>query len=411
MCQNNTMSGNSTAVEVDGIGVRAGSLILMQCFIIPGNALILLSITKFKTRTVSDILIGCLALIDLLNGIGPVSISIAMYLSHPQGFRGIDGIAWLCSLYTWMSCVFRLMACFTATLMSIDRYVAIVIPFQYRTRVTPKVAYLLLLGLLVFSIIVGLLPIVGASKIYVFAPMCSFAFTGPFAIFIVVLGYFQILVVIICYVSVMFEINAFLSRQTLLKATQLRASFASKSRQSSKRDNTGAETTQSARLNQYSPQSLRSVNKQRVLVTNEITGRYKNRSNSLMPLDHTEVERRIDLQGERSQSWTPLAEHRCSLPFTIKSKTTRSQSLSPNIRNKHNPLLTCSRDEDLENDRIDESICDSKKEEELNEAKVRSSLRDFKRNHATWKQSRKLAIVMGIVVVLFYISWLPIVVS
>jgi len=38
-------------------------------------------------------------------------------------------------------------------------------------------------------------------------------------------------------------------------------------------------------------------------------------------------------------------------------------------------------------------------------------LKQFKRNNSTWKHSRRLAIVMGIVVLLFYISWMPIVVA
>eukprot|EP00794_Sanderia_malayensis_P015745 gene15745-17334_t len=408
------MAGNNSTIAIapssGSLAVRVGTLILMQCFILPGNLLILLAISRFKKqRAVSDVLIGCLALIDLINGLGPVNISIAMYLTHARGLATLRNYNWLCLLYTWMSGVLRMMACFTATLMSMDRFVAIVAPFQYRAKARPKLAYSILCSLAAFSVVVNLLPVLGLVRVNVLMQMCSFAFNGPFATFVMVLGYLQALVVVVCYVSVMLEINAFLSRQTMLKATQLRASFASKSRLSSKRDNTGGDV--SPRVAQYSPQAPRIT----VDTEHRNTGQGSStlsrciRSNSLMPYCETERERQLGMRGDRSSSWTPLTVQRGSLPFTILARKARSSSLSPNMGKKIS-WFQGSPDSASPCDQRQEDLHDKNRVEELNEAMVQSSLRDFKRNHRTWKQSRRLALVMGIVVVLFYISWLPIVV-
>ena len=416
------MSGNSSldpeAVAVKGIEFRAGTLILMQCFILPGNLAILFAIRTFNKRTVSDMLIGCLALVDLLNGLGPVNISIVMYFAGPVGFKGLPHLKWLCFLYAWMSCVLRLLACFIATLMSLDRFVAIVTPFRYRTKVTIRATYITVLSLFVFSVLMGLLPVSGIVDLHMSGPICSFAFTSVFAAVIVTLGYLQLIIVIICYVSVIFGIKAFLSRQTLLKVSQLRASFnAPRSRLSSKKDTTAiTETPLTTRFQKLSPQATRSTNCQRLLVLNRDVALTRNSVTT--PPSVTLAKQDLYRAGNRSASLTPLGETRSSLARIVMSTTVkRSQSLTPNPIIKLNTDIcyvyseTALNDTDNSENTLNEISDELKKIEEENEAKIQSSLREFKKNHTTWRQSRKVAVVMGIVVLLFYISWMPIVVS
>lgn len=414
MVANNSSTFNDTGglspTPVDDVAVRAATLILMQCLIIPGNALILCAICTFGKKTVSDVLIGCLALIDLINGLGPVNISISMYYAGSGGFQGTNSINWLCLFYAWTSICLRLMACFVATLMSLDRFAAIVIPLYYRTQVTPKSAMITLTVLLIVSVIIASLPLIGVVSIRTYTPLCSFDFTSPFAVFVVVLGYLQLLIVILCYVSLILGVNAFLSRQTLIKATQLRASIAAS--KSKHRDNTLADSSQQATNHKSSPLASARTSSMRLLSVDHTDPLRRGRSRSLGPLPVVISEDRSSAQSRRSYSLTPLACHRGSLSRVVMSTTLqRSKSFSPRPQIKLNTDICYIYSEPNAKRGSDFEVIQESGLESEDEAKVQSTLKDFKRNSTTWKHSRRLAIVMGIVVLLFYISWMPIVVS
>ena len=382
---------------------RAATLVLMQVFIIPGNGLILAAIGTFKKWSVSDVLIGYLALIDLINGLGPVNISLVMYYEDSGGFRGTGNTGGLCLFYAWSSCCLRLAACFVATSMAVDRFAAIVVPLHYRTRVTTKAVSLGLLVLLIISAVIASLPL-GIENVRTYTPLCSFDFTSPFAASIAGIGYVQLLLVVLCYVSVMFGVNSFLSRQTLIKATQIRASIAASK---SKRENTNAENSQvlsRATLSQSYPLSHLTVDQ---------TGGFNKqfRSCSLIQISKLEQRSAEKHHQNRSLSLTPITIKRGSLSNILLSRTyKRSQSLSvcPEIRINTDIPGIHSKDNVFNRGSGFETIQESETD---NEALVQLSLKDFKRNSSTWKHSRRLAIVMGIVVLLFYISWMPIVVS
>lgn len=405
---NGTFYGNETVDEdiVDGVAIRAATLVLMQCFIIPGNALVLAAIASFSKRSVSDILIGCLALIDLVNGLGPVNISISMYYIGSGGFHQMQELHWLCLLYTWMSSSLRLMACFVATLMAMDRFAAIVIPFFYRTRLTLRAIYLCLAVLFTLSVTISTIPI-AVEEIRSYTPLCSFDFTSPYAAFIAGLGYLQLVIVVLCYLSVMVGVNAFLSRQSMIRAMQIRASIAaSKSRN---RENTLGETSQVA-VNKSSPARMSTKTPRHLSVDRNIQSRMLFRNSSLVPSNGKS--NRVGI-ARRSHSLTPLRTQRGSLArILVSNKITRSKSISVCPEIKINTDIcyiytdeqgTAKRGSDFEI--IEEAMLESDDEE-----KLRVSLKQFKRNNATWQRSRQLAIVMGIVVTLFYISWMPIVV-
>ena len=403
----NLTTNNTTDehADTDGVVARAATLVLMQCLIIPGNSLIVAAIVTFTKRSVADVLIGCLALIDLLNGLGPVNISISMYYMNLNGSHSMKDLEWLCLLYTWISTCLRLMACFVATLMAIDRFAAIVVPFFYRTRVTPRTTCLCLLVVFIFSVITATLP-VAINTIRTYIPLCSFDFTSPFAVFIAVLGYLQLLIVVLCYLFVIFGVNAFLSRQSLIRATQIRASIAvSKSRN---RENTLAETSQLADTVKSSP--LASTKASRHLSTS--LNNHRLRSSSLSPVSI--ASNKNSSIKKRSQSLVSVKKKRESLfRILVSGNVTGSRCV------ENNPaIVNIMRNEDA----IATTAASSKRGSDFevireqpfeaeDEDMVQLTLKEFKRNSITWKHSRRLAIVMGIVVVLFYISWMPIVVK
>ena len=68
----------------------AGFLSILPLFfgiILLGNGLLILAIKSFGIRRVPDLLVGSLAVIDLLNDLGPVLTSIIVFQIDSDGFR------------------------------------------------------------------------------------------------------------------------------------------------------------------------------------------------------------------------------------------------------------------------------------------------------------------------------------
>ena len=58
--------------------------------ILLGNGLLILAIKSFRIRRVPDLLVGSLAVIDLLNDLGPVLMSIIVFQIDSNGFRDLQ---------------------------------------------------------------------------------------------------------------------------------------------------------------------------------------------------------------------------------------------------------------------------------------------------------------------------------
>ena len=452
--RNNSTAGVGTDANDEGLELRIGSLVLMDVIILFGNSLILASIGVFRTRNLSDMLIGSLALIDFVNACGPVTISVMMYLIHPLGFNVNTHLFWLCQMYVWLSAMLRLQACFIATLMAADRLAAIQTPLRYKTEVTMQRVGMIILMSCAVNFVIATLPVTGVCGIYPYGPICSFDFTSTYAVFIALLGYVQLLFVVICYAGVISGVNKFLSRQRKMKTEQIRAtirtSFRSRTRISSLKPGTDTElhqiangkvylTRNSSKSTLISEQSRKS-NRQRIqkikrtdqrgnkYVTAQspdsygstvLTGNQGSTVDSLNRLPKLPSILEVS-KGRRSTSLTPLQ----NIPQLRLSR--RSQSLGLNSRTAFSGTTNIvgsgkdttqqfrrqslqSRESSFNKNKyniLDKPIKGMKSEEA-----VRESLQKFKNTSATWKRTRKLALVMGIVVVLFYLSWMPIVVS
>ena len=116
----------------------AGFLSILPLFftiIFLGNGLLILAIKSFRIRHVPDLLVGSLAVIDLLNDLGPVLMWIILFQIDSDGFRDLQ-MHTLCYVYNWLSACLRLSASFTSTLMALDCVCATLRPLFYRTKVT-----------------------------------------------------------------------------------------------------------------------------------------------------------------------------------------------------------------------------------------------------------------------------------
>ena len=110
----------STKDNDNQYGARFLSLLpLFFTIILLGNGLLILAIKSFRIRRVPDLLVGSLAVIDLLNDLGPVLMSIIVFQIDSNGFRDLQ-MHTLCHVCNWMSACLRLSASFISTLMALD---------------------------------------------------------------------------------------------------------------------------------------------------------------------------------------------------------------------------------------------------------------------------------------------------
>ena len=81
----------STKDNDNQYGARFLSLLpLFFTIILLGNGLLILAIKSFRIRRVPDLLVGSLAVIDLLNDLGPVLMSIIVFQIDSNGFRDLQ---------------------------------------------------------------------------------------------------------------------------------------------------------------------------------------------------------------------------------------------------------------------------------------------------------------------------------
>ena len=197
----------------------AGFLSILPLFftiILLGNGLLILAIKSFRIRRVPDLLVGSLAVIDLLNDLGPVLMSIIVFQIDSNGFRDLQ-MHTLCHVYNWMSACLRLSASFVSTLMALDCFCATLRPLFYRTKVTcVNVAKIIGCGILSAAFIAAW-PAIGWGRVNAHRGLCSFDFGSGFALFIAILGYIQLSVVLTSFIAVSLKMRRYQGRLDGLK--------------------------------------------------------------------------------------------------------------------------------------------------------------------------------------------------
>ena len=207
----------STKDNDNQYGARFLSLLpLFFTIILLGNGLLILAIKSFQIRRVPDLLVGSLAVIDLLNDLGPVLMSIIVFQIDSNGFRDLQ-MHTLCHVYNWMSACLRLSASFVSTLMALDCFCATLRPLFYRTKVTcVNVAKIIGCGILSAAFIAAW-PAIGWGRVNAHRGLCSFDFGSGFALFIAILGYIQLSVVLTSFIAVSLKMRRYQGRLDRLK--------------------------------------------------------------------------------------------------------------------------------------------------------------------------------------------------
>lgn len=216
---NSSVDFKNSTISESRIPVFSYVLPVICLVIFLGNLLVLLTIKTFRVRRVPDLLIGSLALVDLVNDVGPVLFSTIIHFINSRGFNGLN-LNPLCEFYNWAATFLRLWACFIATTMSLDRLSATLWPFFYRTKITLTVTMYIVCGTSLSAAFIAAWPAIGWGEVYPHMGICSFDFGGSYAIFIALLGYFQLIIVLCCFIGVAHILKKFQQRLDALKSGQ-----------------------------------------------------------------------------------------------------------------------------------------------------------------------------------------------
>ena len=203
---NNASKINSSTVvsseDASGTSSKFLTLCIFWVLIVVGNSLVIGVHRIYQRKQIPDYLIQILAALDLINAFGPVTISIAMYKAHPQGFLGLSDKT-LCYFYNSAATMLRLSACFVMTAMALDRAISVDMPVYYRAVLQMKTVQRWVALLLIIAFIIACLPLAGASRILPYQTVCSFDFGSPYAAFIAIIGYLQLVIVLVSYVIIL----------------------------------------------------------------------------------------------------------------------------------------------------------------------------------------------------------------
>lgn len=125
-----------------------------------GNILILLAIyTNHRLREITSVFIASLACADLLLAL----IGMPFTLISSITYRWIFGWHW-CQINGMANSVFCIASMLSLAAVSVDRYIAIMKPLNYKLIMTPRIVTLMIVYVWVHSIASGLLPIIGWSR-------------------------------------------------------------------------------------------------------------------------------------------------------------------------------------------------------------------------------------------------------
>ena len=188
-------SGDSGEIDLP----KAVSLLLIFVLSLVGNVCTIAIVSRFKTRTLPDILVISLACNDLIATIIPVTMTLYSYFTLRQFEE--NGAA--CDFYGTIAQFTRYASAFIVTLISVERYLAVNRPFIYRKHATPfKCTVFLLCGCLV-AFVLAIAPVLDKNtSIISHDGFCLFDYSSTYANSIIVYGGVQFAVVLVCFVLV-----------------------------------------------------------------------------------------------------------------------------------------------------------------------------------------------------------------
>ena len=214
----------TNGTKVPEIQANSGSFTALMygaltAFVASENLLVVAAVFVKKFRGIPDVLIFTLAMSSVFNCITGLGIAVYIRAVHNEGFIGLYN---LCAAQYWFSTTLRLSDVFTVTIMSVDRWLAIVKPLYYRSEIKRKHGWNAVIIALCFSGLLASFPFFGFGEISkaVIPSLCTVDWTSKLAIPIIVLAYLQFCIVLLCYGGIFRGVRQFVNRQKAMEASQ-----------------------------------------------------------------------------------------------------------------------------------------------------------------------------------------------
>ena len=175
-------------------------LLLIPIFTVSliGNICTLGILAKFRKRRVADVLVGGLALSDLIVTLIPLSMTLYSYLTLVD----FPSDSPECAVYAVVSLFTRLSACLIVGVISVDKCFAICAPFSYRKHAKPKLCSVVVCVCWLVSASLAFVPAVEPnSPIASHTGFCMFDLSSPFAVVVLLIQLIQFGVVFVSFTS------------------------------------------------------------------------------------------------------------------------------------------------------------------------------------------------------------------
>ncbi len=206
---------NQNCTSPIGVNVERGfTAVLIFVVSLIGNTCTIALLSKFKIHKIPDVLVVGLAITDLVAATIPVPFSIYAYFS---GFRFMHNSA-ECIIYATVAQFTRYASVLIVTIVSIERYLAVIHPFFYRRHATPKKVAVILVFCWLAAIALSIVPALDpCTSILPHEGFCLFDVDSDYAYSIIVYGAVQYIIVLFCFVAVSVQLSLVYRRRQRLR--------------------------------------------------------------------------------------------------------------------------------------------------------------------------------------------------
>ena len=432
--QSSTNEPNSTNISA---AATIGAFTIILAF---ENYLLIFAVSVKKFKRVPEILMFSLALSSLVNCCTTLVISAYQRALDNDAKHGIDK---LCKLQFWFATTLRVNDIFVTTLISIDRFVAITKPFFYRARVRPEHGWISITIAFAISSVISSLPFAGFGSISRIIPsLCVAKWDSEISVLIVGLAYVQFAIVLWCYIAIIWTVKKLVKRQKAMAKSQ-RITYDSPSMRHKNAESPSISVSPSFETSSTSVEVPSFVDKPVSLrvkaVLNRSYSNYEGSQSDSFGLATPEIRAKDSLGGSIASICKDngsllsfsLPNHCVEIESHFTGSTSsltihnhgelKRSATSPDTLPKDRPQRGgLSNRGILPDDAGSSSLSLNRLKPEINRHlnSLRkkwegSFLRRKKQSteRRQWQETEHFAKVMGVVVLLFYVSWIPLAVS
>ena len=393
----------STSFTSEGI-VKGTLYILLITFVVFINIMIILSynVREKSKRGIPEIFILNLAVSSLFTCVSVISV-VAYIRMVNQNIRQED---FFCKVQCFFGTLLRLTDVGTTTGVAVDRFIAVYKPITYRTQVKLKHGYVLCSFLWLLCITIAALPFLGVGGVdRGLLSICTANWRSKFTLIVLSVAYTQFIVVLICYIGIFNCIKGFIGRKkAMIKSQtvgyspkvikvirncehQIKHSPVYVVRNSALIDqipNSIQVTSSSEETESESLQTIRNIKETKLFKEDKLLNKenVKIYVNKVSWFDRDKENLKNEPRGfpKIVNSEFDRDDHDLSLPLSVISKEDQKYNKGKKLK------------------RFSAIIADR-----WNAVKIRKRSSNIK--HI--KESQRFAKVMGVIVLIFYFSWLP----